>query len=309
MAAIAFSQNQKEAWDKRGLESGSGTPLSLILSVSAVKSTARFARVGVGIYGLKESDEARRSEKTAYLVTSSLNRHSQWISVRVERLHLLKMIAPKLPLAGIGDLRTEGYRCKTDLSGPRIIRTSIRPALLQRTEIDISTFRVDYQTGIKAEFGLLVNGDDPTAKPQGRLLPQRSDGNLSVTRMKPFFALAVLFFPAVAGCQNLPSLDALLDRLDAYAKQYQATLPSLSCDEQITSQALNKKGKVRLEVKAQSTLHEVRTENPYDPFHEEREFKKHQRAPSQPDVPNALLCRGRFRKSCRFQEVGTEGVL
>src|SRR6202021_3599990 len=91
--------------------------------------------------------------------------------------------------------------------------------------------------------------------------------------MKPFFALAILIFPAVAGCQNLPSLDPLLDRLDAYAKQYQATLPSLSCDEQITSQALNKKGKVRREVKAQSTLHEVRTENPYDPFHEERAFK------------------------------------
>ena len=91
--------------------------------------------------------------------------------------------------------------------------------------------------------------------------------------MKPFFALAILIFPVVAGCQNLPSLDTLLDRLDAYAKQYQATLPSLSCDEQITSQAVNKKGKVRREVKAQSTLHEVRTENPYDPFHEERAFK------------------------------------
>src|ERR1700723_2643286 len=83
----------------------------------------------------------------------------------------------------------------------------------------------------------------------------------------------VLIFPAMAGCQNLPALDVLLGRLDAYAKQYQAALPSLSCDEQITSQALNKKGKVRREVKAQSTLHEVRTENPYDPFHEERAFK------------------------------------
>jgi hypothetical protein len=87
------------------------------------------------------------------------------------------------------------------------------------------------------------------------------------------FVVTALIFPAAAGCQNLPSLDVLLGRLDAYAKQYQAALPSLSCDEQITSQALNKKGKVTTEVKAQSTLREVRTENPYAPFHEERDFK------------------------------------
>ena len=96
--------------------------------------------------------------------------------------------------------------------------------------------------------------------------------------MKPLFALAVLIFPAVtgpaaAGCQRVPSLDVLLDRLDAYAKQYHATLPSLSCDEQITSQALNKKSKVTWEVKIQSTLREVRTSDPYDPFVEKREVK------------------------------------
>jgi hypothetical protein len=91
--------------------------------------------------------------------------------------------------------------------------------------------------------------------------------------MKPFFALAVVIFPAVAGCQQLPSLYVLLDRLDAYAKEYQATLPSLFCEEQITSQALNNKGKVTWEVKIQSTLREVRTEDAYDPFREEREFK------------------------------------
>ena len=96
--------------------------------------------------------------------------------------------------------------------------------------------------------------------------------------MKPFYALAVLIFPAVAGtplawCQQLPSLDVLLDRLDAYAKQYQATLPSLVCDEQVTSQALNNKGKVTWEMKIQSTLREVRTDDPYDPFLEKREVK------------------------------------
>lgn len=91
--------------------------------------------------------------------------------------------------------------------------------------------------------------------------------------MKLFFAFAVLIFPAVAGGQQLPSLDVLLDRLDAYAKQYQATLPSLSCDEQITSQSLNRKGKVASQVKTQSILREVRTEDMYDPFIEKREFK------------------------------------
>ena len=92
--------------------------------------------------------------------------------------------------------------------------------------------------------------------------------------MKPFFALAVVIFPAVAWCQQHPSLDVLLDRLDAYAKRYQATLPSLVCEEQITSQALNNKGKVTWEMKIQSTLREVRTEDTSDPFREEREYKR-----------------------------------
>ncbi|HTX76417.1 MAG TPA: hypothetical protein VMD29_09450 [Terracidiphilus sp.] len=91
--------------------------------------------------------------------------------------------------------------------------------------------------------------------------------------MKPLFALAILILPAVAGCQQLPSLDVLLQRLDAYAKQYQATLPSLSCDEAITSQAVNEKGKVTREVKVQSTLREVRADDPYNPFLEKREVK------------------------------------
>jgi hypothetical protein len=91
--------------------------------------------------------------------------------------------------------------------------------------------------------------------------------------MKPFFAFAVLIFPAVARPQHPPSLDVLLDRLDAYTNQYQATLPSLSCDEQITSQALNKKGKVTGETKIWSTLREIRTADPYVPFVEKRELK------------------------------------
>ena len=94
-----------------------------------------------------------------------------------------------------------------------------------------------------------------------------------IIRMRPFFALAAFIFPAVAACQNPASLDLLLDRLDAYAEQYQATLPSLSCDEQITSQALNGKGKIAKQVKIQSILREIRTQDPYDPFLEKREVK------------------------------------
>lgn len=91
--------------------------------------------------------------------------------------------------------------------------------------------------------------------------------------MRILFALAVLIVPATGVCQSrgLPALDVLLDRLDIYAKQYQETLPSLSCDERITSQALTKKGRLTRQVEIQSTLREVRTENPYDPFLEKRE--------------------------------------
>jgi hypothetical protein len=50
--------------------------------------------------------------------------------------------------------------------------------------------------------------------------PPRDAGNLSVAGMKPFSAIAVVIFPAVAWCQQPPPLAVLLDRLDAYAKQY-----------------------------------------------------------------------------------------
>lgn len=91
--------------------------------------------------------------------------------------------------------------------------------------------------------------------------------------MKALFAVAVLIIPALAACQRPQSVDALLDRLDAYAKQYQATLPSLACDEQIISQELNKKGRVTWEVMAQASLREIRTNDPYSPFLEKRDFR------------------------------------
>jgi hypothetical protein len=91
--------------------------------------------------------------------------------------------------------------------------------------------------------------------------------------MKPLLALLLLIFPAATACQGLPSLDVLLNRLDAYAKQYQAAIPSLSCDEQVASQALNKKGKVTWEMKIESSLREIRTDDAYGSFLEKREFK------------------------------------
>lgn len=124
-------------------------------------------------------------------------------------------------------------------------------------------------------------GHHPAAKPQEGYSLNYTAGRPSVTRMKPLFALSVLIFAAAAVCQQPPSLDVLLDRLDAYAKHYQATLPSLSCDEQITSQALNQKGKIALEVKTHSILREVRTADPYNPFLEKRELKTFEGRPSQ----------------------------
>jgi hypothetical protein len=106
------------------------------------------------------------------------------------------------------------------------------------------------------------------------LVRKRKSGTIDVMVMRHLFALTCLAVSMVAECQDLPSLDVLLNRLDAYAKEYRATLPSLSCDEQITSQSLNKKGKIRHEVKVESTLREMRFEyDPNDPFVEKREFK------------------------------------
>lgn len=92
-------------------------------------------------------------------------------------------------------------------------------------------------------------------------------------RIKALLAFGLLTLPAAAVGQNLPALNILLDRLDAYAKQYQASLPSLECDEQIVSQSLNARGKVAWQVKTRSILREIRTGDVYDPFVERRVFK------------------------------------
>jgi hypothetical protein len=119
--------------------------------------------------------------------------------------------------------------------------------------------------------------------------------------MKSFVALAALIFPALAVGQQTPPLNLLLDRLQAYASQYQAALPSLSCDELITSQALNKKGKVSWQIKIQSTLREIRNDDPYDPFLEKRDYKSVDGHRPKPDFPMPLFVEGGFANLVGFK--------
>ena len=69
--------------------------------------------------------------------------------------------------------------------------------------------------------------------------------------MKALSALVLLAVSAAACSQTPPRVAALLDRLQAYAKDYREHLPSLSCDESLTSQLIEK-GKVKQEVKAEA---------------------------------------------------------
>jgi hypothetical protein len=110
--------------------------------------------------------------------------------------------------------------------------------------------------------------------------------------MKRFAALVLCFLPiplsalqaspAPRSCASspsssssgAPSLEVLLDRLYAYAAQYRATLPSLSCDESIVSQELDYNGKVKRQVRVTGTMREIRTDDPDDPFSEQHEFLK-----------------------------------
>ena len=85
--------------------------------------------------------------------------------------------------------------------------------------------------------------------------------------------MALFLVPAAMQTPDAaPSVENLLPQLFAYGRQYQARLPSLTCDESITSQEV-RKGKVRKEVRIESTLREIRTEREKDPFVEHHEFK------------------------------------
>jgi hypothetical protein len=68
-----------------------------------------------------------------------------------------------------------------------------------------------------------------------------------------------------------PNADELLAKAIAYAKRYQAVLPSLMCDEAIVSAEV-KKGVVKRQTKIDGTMREVRTDAGKDPFEESHQF-------------------------------------
>ena len=71
--------------------------------------------------------------------------------------------------------------------------------------------------------------------------------------------------------QPASPLHALVDRLYAYADQYRATLPSLSCDEGIVSWNVSYDGKIKRQVRIEGTIRELRKTppDPFDPFSEQ----------------------------------------
>jgi hypothetical protein len=98
--------------------------------------------------------------------------------------------------------------------------------------------------------------------------------------MKRLAALAL--FLAASGLQSQQALQpasplqALVDRLYAYADQYRATLPSLSCDERIVSEIMSYDGKIKRRVQVDGTMRELRKTppDPFDPFSEQHTVAK-----------------------------------
>jgi hypothetical protein len=99
--------------------------------------------------------------------------------------------------------------------------------------------------------------------------------NLIPHPMKRLAALALALLP-LAQAQQLPSTDVLLDRLYAYAEQYRATLPSLSCEERILSERIGYDGKVRKKARVEGTMREIRKIplDLQDPFTEQHSFTR-----------------------------------
>jgi hypothetical protein len=105
--------------------------------------------------------------------------------------------------------------------------------------------------------------------------------------------------PACAQAQQAPSVDELLPRLYAYAREYRAKLPSLSCDEAITSQVL-KNGNVKKELLVEATLREVRDDSKTEPFTERRTFKTVDGRRPKPHFTIPFLVQGAFANAIGF---------
>lgn len=117
--------------------------------------------------------------------------------------------------------------------------------------------------------------------------------------MRSRFTLLLCLLPACAHAQQAPSLDELLPSLYAYAREYRAKLPSLSCDESITSQVM-KNGKVKKEVKIEASLREIRDDSKTEPFTERRTFNMVDGRRPKPHFTIPFLVRGAFANAIGF---------
>jgi hypothetical protein len=122
--------------------------------------------------------------------------------------------------------------------------------------------------------------------------------------MKVQFALLLGMIPALSAPQQAPSVDALLPRLYAYASEYRAKLPSLSCDESITSQ-LVVDGKIIKETKIEATLREIRDGAGSDPFIEHHTFKTVDGRPPKAHFKIPFLVQGGFANALGFSREDT----
>ncbi len=102
--------------------------------------------------------------------------------------------------------------------------------------------------------------------------------------------------------QAVPTVDQVTSQLYAYGREYIAKLPSLSCDEAITSQSV-KKGKVQREVRIQSSLREVRKDTASDEFVETRHFNTVNGAPPSPKVSIPFFVQGVFANALDFKSI------
>jgi hypothetical protein len=144
----------------------------------------------------------------------------------------------------------------------------------------------------------------------GRLLPQQDilaagngSGRVSwgmLTTAPASMALLFLSFGSVTAQQPVPTVEKLLPQLYANAREYLAKLPSLSCDESITSQAL-KKGKVQREVKIESVLREVREATGSNNFSEKHQFTSVDGHPPPPKFNIPFFVQGGFANAIGFQ--------
>ena len=124
--------------------------------------------------------------------------------------------------------------------------------------------------------------------------------------MRPRFALFLCLLPVCLQAQQAPSLDELLPRLYAYAREYRAKVPSLSCNESIISQVLTK-GKVKKTVKIETALRVIRDDAISEPFKESRTYIKiNGRRPRRDDtIP--YLVQGGFANAIGFAREESKG--